>query len=130
MKNQSNLKHKIYILTTKPQFLSDAIMYLSKRNFEVILFESLQDLIRSTSENKPVCILLSSELIGNLEKIPKTISAHFNVPIIGHAEEETMSSMMKLNQMNVAYKIRPPASGAACYRVIQKILSEQKTTQV
>lgn len=105
-------------------------MYLSKRNFEVILFESLQDLIKSTSENKPECILLSSELIGNLEKIPKTISAHFNVPIIGHAEEETMSSMMKLNQMNVAYKIRPPVSGAASYRVIQKILSEQKTTQV
>lgn len=119
-------KSKIYIYTVQPNLLSEAILYLSKRSFDIVTFDSLPNLIKSTKTAKPVCILLSSEKLDNLDTLPEKISSYLGVPVVGYTEQYSMSSIMKLNQMGVEYKIRPPVSGAASYRIIQKALSDQK----
>lgn len=115
-------KTKIYILSFKPDLVADAISYLAKKNFDVLVFESAVKLIEAMKQTTPKCVMLSSDALENLE-VPKRLALHFNVPVVGYVEQENPVSLMRLNKMQTEYKIRPPITGAASYRVIQKLIS-------
>lgn len=120
---ENSEKIKIYILSFKPDLVADAISYLSKKDFDVLVFESAVKLIEAMTEAKPKCVMLSSDALENLEAVPKRLALHFNVPIVGYVEQENMLSLARLQKMQTEYKIRPPITGAASYRVIQKLIS-------
>lgn len=120
---ENSEKIKIYILSFKPDLVADAISYLCKKDFEVLVFESAVKLVEAMKTIKPKCVMLSSDAIENLEEIPKKLALHFKVPVVGYVEQENMLSLMRLHKMQTEYKIRPPITGAASYRVIQKIIS-------
>lgn len=114
---------RIYILSIKPDLVSDAVTYLKKKDFNIEVFASSTKLIEMMGKAKPKCIMLSSDAIDDVEQIPKKLAKIYGIPIIGYVEQETMSSLARLYKMQTEYKIRPPIAGAAFYRVIQKVIS-------
>lgn len=117
---------RVYFLANDLKLTVDAINYLIKREMSVMLFPSIGDLLVAIKSEKPDCVVLSVELIEDTIKIPLAIESQYNLPVIGLAELDNIFSTTKLNAVRSQYKIRPPVTGAASYRVIQKALADRK----
>lgn len=130
MKSYKSESVKVFILMTKLSKAKESLAYLEKYNYEIIKFENISSLICSMYQENPVCIFVSAESTVEDSAGISVLSSQGDIPVVGFIENNLISSMARLNVMSVKYKLRPPISGAAAYRILQKIILDQKPLAV
>ena len=121
---------KVFILMTQLSKVKESLAYLEKYNYELIMFESVSSLICRMYQENPDCIFLSAESTVEDSVGISVLSSQADIPVVGYIENNLISSMARLSAMSVPYKLCPPISGAAAYRIIQKIILDRKQLAV
>ncbi len=129
-KNIKTKKEKVFIIASNPKSLETVILSLQKHDLEVFVYQSVGEVVARVYEEMPICIFVSSESASEDMFSMQLLKMQSKVSIVGYVEKSLVSSAIKLGQFNFKYAICPPISGAAAYRIIKKVMSDDKSLTV
>lgn len=125
-KNIVTVNKKIFIVALNPICLETSIALLKKHNFDIFVYKSISEVVARMYEEMPLCIFVSSECACDDLFSMQLLKMQNEVSIVGYTEKSLVSSVVKLSIFDFKYTIRPPLSGAAAYRIIQKVLTDRR----
>lgn len=121
-------KEKVFIVALNGAALGSSLMMLQKYNLEIFVLDSISEAILSMFQLQPVCILVSSECAAEDSFSMEVLQLQAEFPVIGYTEKSLVSSVVKMSNFKFQYKIQPPISGAAIYRIIRKVMAENRSS--
>lgn len=125
-KNTETKKEKVFIVASNPKCVESAILSLQRHDLEISVYQSLSEVVVRLFQEMPVCVFVSSEAACEDMFSMQLLKMQSEVSIVGYAEKSLVSSVVRLGQFNFKYAICPPLSGAAAYRIIKKVITDDK----
>jgi hypothetical protein len=115
------------ILKSQPAALGSVESYLKNRGWQIHTTANLKEALVYIITKKPAFVAISIDHPNRkVRALPKILTQGIPCTAIVFAESNSSSSYKALNDMQVDYRVYPPATGPAFERCVNKYLKDQQ----